>query len=535
MTVDYLTSQYLHSTVPDDAKAGFRYNGGSGTQDPPLTARPVFLSSPFVVFAVAAVLVAALSSQAQTPGPLTLLSREGRRPIPLAMVADQEFVALDDLAAAFQLVVREEAGAITIAYKGKTIVLTPEQALASVAGRLVSLPAPPARAGRRWLVPVEFISRALALVYDTRLDLRKASHLLIVGDLRVPRVTARYDPVGAGGRLTIDATPRATSTVTQDNEQLTIRFDADALDLADPLLPQVPQGFVKTIRVLDATTLAVDLDPRVTGFRSSAQPIDTTMRLAIDITAPTDAAAAPPAVTAPELPPPFAAPASPVRTIALDPGHGGEDPGVQSADGTKEKDLTLAIARRAKAAIEGRLGIRVLMTRDDDRTVPVDDRTAVANNNKADLFISLHANASLRKSVAGASIYCAAFDEEAVKAAGAVNRERLPAFGGTSRDIELILWDLAQIRHIDQSTAFAAILERQFTNRVPLALRPIDRAPLRVLESANMPAVLVEMGFLSNPEQNKQLVGNEFQNAFVQALFDAVVKFRDSLASGSIQ
>ena len=118
---------------------------------------------------------------------------------------------------------------------------------------------------------------------------------------------------------------------------------------------------------------------------------------------------------------------------------------------------------------------------------------------------------------------------------GVARRRRLPAFGGTSRDIELVLWDLAQIRHIDQSTAFAAILEQQFTNRVPLALRPIDRAPLRVLESANMPAVLVEMGFLSNPEQHKQLVGNEFQNAFVQALFDAVVKFRDSLASGSLQ
>ena len=148
------------------------------------------------------------------------------------MVADQEFVALDDLAAAFQLTVREESlGAITVTYKGKTIVLTPDQALASVAGRLVSLPAPPSRSGRRWLVPVEFISRALALVYDARLDLRKPSRLLVVGDLRVPRIIVRYDPLGARGRLTIDATPRAHSTVTQESgTDLSIKFDADALD-----------------------------------------------------------------------------------------------------------------------------------------------------------------------------------------------------------------------------------------------------------------------------------------------------------------
>jgi hypothetical protein len=154
------------------------------------------------------------------------------------MVADQEFVALDDLAAAFQLTVHEESlGAITVTYKGKTIVLTPEQALASVAGRLVSLPAPPSRSGRRWLVPVEFISRALTLVYDARLDLRKPSRLLVVGDLRVPRILVRYDSLGAGGRLTIDATPRANSTVTQEGERILVKFDADALDAPSPLLP----------------------------------------------------------------------------------------------------------------------------------------------------------------------------------------------------------------------------------------------------------------------------------------------------------
>ena len=120
------------------------------------------------VAATAALLIvvgAALSSQSAQPPALSLLSKEGRRALPIQLVSDQEFVALDDLAGAFQLTVHEESlGAVTVSYKGKTIVLTPDQALASVGGRLVSLPAPPSRNGRRWLVPVEFISRALSLV-----------------------------------------------------------------------------------------------------------------------------------------------------------------------------------------------------------------------------------------------------------------------------------------------------------------------------------------------------------------------------------
>ena len=120
-------------------------------------------------------------------GTLTLLSREGRRAIALTPGAVQDLVSLDDLATAFQITTREESGAITVSYKGKTIVLTPDQPLASVAGRLVSLPSAPIKMGGRWMVPVEFISRALALIYDARLDLRRPARLVLVGDVRVPR------------------------------------------------------------------------------------------------------------------------------------------------------------------------------------------------------------------------------------------------------------------------------------------------------------------------------------------------------------
>ena len=217
-----------------------------------------------------------------------------------------------------------------------------------------------------------------------------------------------------------------------------------------------------------------------------------------------------------------------VRTIAIDPGHGGDDEGVKGADGIKEKDVTLAVARKLKAALESKLGVRVLLTRDDDRTVPIDDRTAVANNGKADVFISLHANASWRPALSGATISTALFEREAEQAARSLAPELVPAIGGSVRDIEFVPWDVAQLPHLQQSAMLAHIIGDQLHDHVPLATRPIDAAPLRVLEPANMPAVLIEMGYLTNPEQEKQLAGDGFQNALVQGLVDAVMKFRDA-------
>ena len=465
-----------------------------------------------------------------------MLSREGRRLLPFALINDQEFIGLDDLASTFQLTVQDSLGAVTVSYKGKTIVLTPDQTLASVAGRLISLPAPPSHQGRRWLVPVEFIARALAPIYDTRLELRKPSRLLIVGDLRVPRITARYDSVGPAGHLTIDATPRANSTVSQEGERITIRFDADALDVPGPLLPpQQPPSLITAIHVVEPASIVVDVVPRFGGFKAVAQPLENTMRLGIDLSPPpqTETAPAPPNApppAPPELPPSFGAPITPIRTITIDPGHGGDDQGARGEKGAKEKDLALTVSRRIKAVIEARLGIRVLLTRDDDRSVALDERTSLANNNKADLFVSIHANASPRKNVSGATIFVAAFDKDAAQSAGIA--ERVPAFGGGLRDIEMVPWDLAQIRHLDKSSAFASLLEQQFHDHVPLAIHPTEQAPLRVLESANMPAVLIELGYLSNPEQERLLTGDVFQGAFVQAVADAVVRFRESLQNG---
>jgi N-acetylmuramoyl-L-alanine amidase len=482
--------------------------------------------------------VGPVGGQGNASPTLTILFREGRRALPLSVVNDQELVFLDDLASIFQLTVREESlGTVTVAYKDKTILLS-DQPLASIAGRLVSLPSAPTRSGRRWLVPVEFINRAIGLVYDSRVDLRKPSRLVILGDLRVPRVTVRVDS-GDPTRIVIETAPRTTSAVSQEASALAVKFDADALDAVVP--PLQPQALVRAIRLVEPSTVAIDLGPRFMSFRAVTEPLDNSTRLTIDLLSAVREAqpASPPQTTqaapAPEAPDISALNQPPsLRTVALDPGHGGEDEGVRGLNGTKEKDLALAVARKVKATIESRLGIRVLLTRDGDRNVSLNARAAMANNNKADLFISLHANASFSPAVTGASILYAAFDREAEQSAHAsLGSVKLPTFGGGGqRDIDLVLWDLAQIRHIDRSAELSRFLEAEFKPRIPLATYPTERLPLSVLESANMPAVLVEMGYLSNADQEKRMAGNEFQNTVAQAVYDAVVKFRDMVQAG---
>jgi N-acetylmuramoyl-L-alanine amidase len=469
--------------------------------------------------------------------PLTLLSRDARRSLPVALVGNQEFVALDDLAGAFQLAVREEAGAVTVSYRGQTIVLTPNQALASVPGRLVSLPAPLTRSGNRWLVPLEFINRALALVYEVRLDLRRQARLVVIGDLRVPRITVAVETSPNTSRFTFDINPATPNAISQETGRLVVRFEADALDVALP--PAAAQGLVQSMRVIDPSSISIDLGPRYASFRASTQSVSNGARLTLDVLAAAVETSNPPPPAAPPSDPPaspelpvLGQPASAIRTVVIDPGHGGDDVGARGEGGTVEKDLTLAVARRVKAAVEARLGLRVLLTRDDDRSIPLDDRIALANNNKADVFLSLHANASLVPAASGAIIYFAAFDE-GNQTQTTLKPERVPVFGGGSRDIELVLWDFAQIRHIDQSAELSRILEETLRERGTLDVRPIERAPFRVLESANMPAVLVEMGFLTNAAQEKTLSGAAFQNAFAQGVLDAIIRFRGHLAAAN--
>lgn len=454
-------------------------------------------------------------------------------------------VGLDDLATLFQLQVREDtaARAITATYKSQTIVLTPDQSLVSASGRLVSLPAPLTRRSNRWLVPIEFISRAVAPIYDVRLDLRPGSRLLVIGDLRVPRVATQYDDGPASLRVTFEITPRASATVTQEQGRLLVRIDADTLDAS---LPQPPQQQLLTgVRVTDPNTIQLDLGPRFSSFRASP-PVSSGAAAVVTIellAAPTETSApAPNAPSAPNAPglataplPVFGTGAQPsIRTIVIDPGHGGDDNGVKGSAGALEKDVALSVARRVKATIEGRLGMRVLLTHDGGSVLDADRRAAIANNNKADLFISLHANGSPRASLRGAVIYTLSLDRvgEDARRQSEADKAVLPVFGGGSREVGLVEWELAQAAHLDGSNAFAGIIDQRLRTTAGLPSVTLQRAPMRNLAGTNMPAVLIEMGYLSNAEEEQLLTSGDFQNSIAVALTESIAAFRDYVEQG---
>jgi N-acetylmuramoyl-L-alanine amidase len=496
-----------------------------------------------LITAITLLLAPAPRAQGTPPAtPLTLISKDRRVSVPTVVLGGQELIALDTVASLFQVAVREDtlAGGITVTYRGRTIVASTDQPMASVGGRVVALPAPAVRSGRTWLVPLDFLPRALAPVYDQRIDLRRPSRLLIVGDLRVPRVTARIDAAGPPTRATIEVSPPAPVTLAVDAGRVVARIDADALDLA---LPGAGGGFIDQIRPGDQpASITVMLSPRAGAARAAATETDTVTRVAIEVppattaaepSTPLPAAAAPSAPVGP-LPPPPGTPRTALQTIVIDPGHGGEDAGVRGADGIEEKQVTLEVARRLRALVENRLGVRVIMTRDEDRGLGLDERAAVANNSKADLFLSLHANAAPLPGIAGAEVFHLRLDPEAEVARRSAEAAaiELPVLGGATRTLDLIRWDLAQSRHVEASAVLAGILEDTLRAQVPMGPRPLQDAPLRVLMGANMPAALVEMAYLTNPEQEDRARSEAFQTSVAQGLFDAILKFRAYLDEG---
>ncbi len=484
---------------------------------------------------------------AQAPpsaAPYTVLSREGRRPLPTRTLAGQEMFALDDLVRLFDLSVREDtaAAALTITVRNQTIVLSPGQGLASVAGRLVSLSAAPVHEGRAWFVPVDFVQRALAPVLGARVELRARSRLVLLGDIRVPRIAARIEPLGTLARLTLEVAPATPHSVTQEGPRLLVRFEADALDATLPA-SSVPD-LIQNVHPGDGPAVVViDVGPRFGAFRASDLPGDRgSTRIVIDVIAQTTEAQpgtspalpAPPPASPTDQPPLFdVTPTGGVRTVVIDAGHGGTEAGATGPGGTFEKNVTLSLARRLKAALEARLGVRVILTREGDATVGLDERAALANNNKADLFISLHANASVRPVASGAEVFYLSLEDygDAAQRVARGESEALPVFSGGTREIELILWEMAQARYIADSATLAQAVETALRDRVPMSPRALQQAPLRVLVGANMPAVLVEVGFITNVQQEKQLSSDAFQTLVVQGLVESVMRFRDVRAS----
>jgi len=236
-----------------------------------------------------------------------------------------------------------------------------------------------------------------------------------------------------------------------------------------------------------------------------------------------------------------------VKTIIIDPGHGGRDKGATGPTGLQEKELNLDIAQRLQRLIAedqelSGQGVVAILTRTDDTQLSGEARAEIANSAQGDIFISIHANGHRVRSARGAETYflsLKASDEHARKVAEIENQylEESATAGPTpaeeNDDLKLILYDFIHQKYIEESKYLAEHIQTEFNTSINNGDRGVRQAPFRVLKGVAMPAVLVEVDFITNPEREKLLWQPGYRQRFAESMLAAIKVYKRAKESGS--
>lgn len=220
-----------------------------------------------------------------------------------------------------------------------------------------------------------------------------------------------------------------------------------------------------------------------------------------------------------------------VGRIVLDPGHGGHDTGTIGPGGLREKDLVLDVALRLGRLIGERMGSEVIYTRTDDRYVPLEARTELANQSQADLFLSIHANSSRLRSAAGPETFYLNFTT-APDALEVAARENAPS-ARTIHELQDLVLKIAQKEKVQESREFASRVQKALYRNLRLSPgrnRGVKKAPFVVLIGAQMPSVLAEVAFLSNPREERLLKQPEYRQRLAEALYRGLFEYASTLS-----
>jgi len=274
-----------------------------------------------------------------------------------------------------------------------------------------------------------------------------------------------------------------------------VRVERGGRDLLLRVVFEGPPGEVKAMTLLDPHRLVLDF----------LRPADETTRERVQ--------------------------AAPLRTLVLDAGHGGQDTGAIGPSGLTEKELVLDVTRRVARLVEEQLKIKVLLTRDDDTFVTLRDRTTLANRARADLFVSIHANAH-RHAVSGVETYflsSEATDNAARQVAALENSVielEAPSPRARTDFVKAILWDLAQSEFQTESSRLAEIVQDSMTQALRISNRGVKQAGFYVLGGAAMPAVLIEVGFVTNPQEERRLRESRYRDEIARAIFAGLTEYK---------
>jgi N-acetylmuramoyl-L-alanine amidase len=471
---------------------------------------------PALAIAVASIVLA----QASSPG--TLRTPSGDRAIAFLQQSGQTYVSAIDVVTGLGGTVEPDSTGFKITIGSTVAAFGPDSRFAVVRDELIEMPAVPITVEARPYVPWQFFqglltkSSTLDAVWDA------ASSTLTVRPLQRDAVAVQVSVANVEGitKMVLTLSGAAEYTITREPALYIVHFKSP---LRAPFAEQTYEDPYIARLAFAGSDLRIHLaSPDVAG---DAYQLQSPPRIVLDFR---KGATPAPGMTQPQagLRPRQDAPG--IRTIVIDPGHGGKEVGAVGPNGLLEKEVTLAIARKLAASLSAKIGARIVLTREDDSLVTLDQRTALANQYKADLFLSIHLNAAVVRDARGSETYflsLAASDELARKAAETENASASAAHDSSS-DLKLILWDLAQQAYLDESSRFAQAIQEEMNAATGVGNRGVKQAPFKVLVGATMPAALVEVGFISNPDEEAKLQTDAFQDLMVEAVTRAVQRYK---------
>jgi len=220
-----------------------------------------------------------------------------------------------------------------------------------------------------------------------------------------------------------------------------------------------------------------------------------------------------------------------VRTVVIDPGHGGHDAGAVSRRGILEKNVNPGVARELKRYLERESDLEVVLTRRDDSHLGLTERAEIANAAGGDLFLSLHCNSWFNDGARGVETYFLSpadsdWSQSVAAAENSANGDSKEPAG----DVEFIVWELVQNQFISSSSKLAEVIQAEVTSDLGLPGRGVRQAGFRVLVGAYMPAVLIELGFLSHAEEERQLGDSTYQRRLARAIGDALLVYQEQVS-----
>ncbi len=438
------------------------------------------------------------------------------------------YVAADRLARLLKgsWVVKGKTGTLTVAKRSAQF--NRDQSRLQLQGQPVVLEGAPRVTAKGWLIPADFLDKGLGRLAPGVSAARPAVASAKVPIKRVDSSVAfeelRYRSYPSFTRIVVEAGARLSYLTAAGRSEIRVRLSG--LSVTGVHLEEIGDGLVKEARLESVgpdAVLKIVLEGSAADVKTVS--LQDPFRVVVDIYRAKEG-------TATEGQRTRNGGAPPLKLIVLDAGHGGHDPGARGPAGVQEKDVVLDVTRRAARMIEDGLGIKVALTRSTDVFVPLHERTNFANKQRADLFVSIHANAHPRSVSEGVETFflsSEATDNEARQTAAMENtvvQLESPQSRQKTDLLKSILWDMAQSEFQQESSFLAETVQDSMTQSLRLVNRGVKQAGFYVLGGAAMPAILIEIGFLTNPKEEKKLASAEHREAIARAIYASLGEYK---------